>query len=521
MSIRSSVILLVWLAVWSVQAQTGTFKGSVRGPKDAGLKDARVLVQSSAEKRWLATDDNGAFQFTDVKVGEFSVTVEKAGFDTRRFEKVSVADKSTTELDVTLCAGKCVAEAQWLQNWALGLAIFFVFAIVWVRWHKIALPARKLLLARVRDVQGRAAGLGDIVVSELERMAANLAGIDFIELLLWCRGTENEYYKRIHQIELQLLDDLAEERILAQLATTRNRLAQMESTTAISLAQRIDEEWKLTPPSLPKLRALLAEGQYFLYDAADAEFSEFTSWMNKAVWLSVVGLLIAVVLGVTAGRVNLLVLGAAGGFLSRLNQQVRRAKVSTDYGASWSMLFLSPVAGALSGWLGVLLIHMATVDVELLGKVFQIVHWDAACQPGTMGAAFLLGFSERLFDTLVKKLEDSIDKKGGPVGPQGPTQPTVGSAGASPVVPTFTLDPKVGLAGTVVKITVERMGTAVIDEVVLSAGGNKLPAIRPVDPKLNPFEITIPAGTPPGEYDLTPRAAGRDLAVIPKAFKVV
>jgi hypothetical protein len=91
---------------------------------------------------------------------------------------------------------------------------------------------------------------------------------------------------------------------------------------------------------------------------------------------------------------------------------LKRADVPTDYGASWSTLFLSPVLGALTGWFGVLLIHFASEpQFGLLGGPLRQIRWEDPGAPGSLFGAFLLGFSERMFDSIMQKLETQIDKK--------------------------------------------------------------------------------------------------------------
>ena len=60
---------------------------------------------------------------------------------------------------------------------------------------------------------------------------------------------------------------------------------------------------------------------------------------------------------ISLGYEVLLLAGAVGGVLSRLQRELVRRDVPSDYGLSWSVLFLSPVSGALSAWAGVLLLQ--------------------------------------------------------------------------------------------------------------------------------------------------------------------
>jgi len=80
--------------------------------------------------------------------------------------------------------------------------------------------------------------------------------------------------------------------------------------------------------------------------------------------------------------------------------------VPSDYGLSWSVLFLSPVTGALSGWAGLLLL-------QALQKL-NVIDLAGLLPPGldltapVLGVAIVSGISERLLDRLVRQAEDEI-----------------------------------------------------------------------------------------------------------------
>jgi len=78
-----------------------------------------------------------------------------------------------------------------------------------------------------------------------------------------------------------------------------------------------------------------------------------------------------------------------------------------DYGASWSTLWLAPVLGALGAWIGVLLVQflarVRVLDAHTFGQL-----WDHPTRRVAMVAAFLLGFSERLFARVVSLSENKI-----------------------------------------------------------------------------------------------------------------
>ncbi|MGB9236846.1 MAG: Ig domain-containing protein [Terriglobales bacterium] len=157
---------------------------------------------------------------------------------------------------------------------------------------------------------------------------------------------------------------------------------------------------------LARWKALLSEALGLLYDRTDTDFDTLISWQNKTVWLVGTGSLLIVSLAAALQHEVLFLVGATGGLLSRLSRSLQRADVPTDYGASWTTLFLSPVVGALAGWSGVLLVVVA-VELNVLGAVFKVDWCDPYC-PLALGLAFLLGFSERAFDAVLSQLENKI-----------------------------------------------------------------------------------------------------------------
>jgi hypothetical protein len=153
-------------------------------------------------------------------------------------------------------------------------------------------------------------------------------------------------------------------------------------------------------------RALLSEGLGVLYDRCDTDFASLVAWHNKTMWLTTSALVLIVALALALGNGPLFLLGATGGLLSRLSRSLYRQDVQTDYGASWTTLFLSPVVGAIAGWAGVLLASLM-VKFGILGNLFVGVTWDSTTTV-SLSIALLFGFSERAFDTVLSQLQDKI-----------------------------------------------------------------------------------------------------------------
>lgn len=124
--------------------------------------------------------------------------------------------------------------------------------------------------------------------------------------------------------------------------------------------------------------------------------TEFES-QRVALWLAVVGLLVAVVVGLTMpNHQGLLLFGALGGFLAPVVKINSGQKSST-----WGVMVLSPVGGALTALGGVLLIRfLSDPEINLLGSVFRDNSWDNPNSVLALALALLFGFSGRLFSRL-------------------------------------------------------------------------------------------------------------------------
>jgi hypothetical protein len=279
----------------------------------------------------------------------------------------------------------------------------------------------------------------------------------------------------------------------------------MDKAGARSLGQRVTDALAADPSTFgePAKRHLLVEATSYLYESGDSGFAALTSWQNKSFWLTLVGVALIWAVGVTEGHASLFLAGAVGGFLSRLTRELKRADVTNDYGASWSTLFLSPVAGAISGWFGVALVMLMTdPTVGVLGGPLKVINWDSANVAATLAAAFVLGFSERLFDRIVTQLDTAIDRKKSAVQqpaatPSAAQQGAQAAGGAKPAV--AALGPNPVAAGGEVAGQLENLDAGKVTGVVLAAASGELPAVEPrfEDGQL---KFTVAASTAPGTY---------------------
>ena len=199
----------------------------------------------------------------------------------------------------------------------------------------------------------------------------------------------------------------------ASVATPVNpfRAASDYLALADDTAARIESALSVAPVvPLDRWKALLSEALGVIYDRRDTDFASLLSWHNKTIWLIECGLLLILALAATLDHSVFFLLGATGGLLSRLSRSLYRADVQTDYGASWTTLFLSPVVGAMAGWAGMLIASLA-VNLGVLGSLFKSITWENPYAELAMAFAFVLGFSERLFDTILSQLQDKVVSK--------------------------------------------------------------------------------------------------------------
>ena len=225
---------------------------------------------------------------------------------------------------------------------------------------------------------------------------------------------------------------------------------------------------------LARWRALLFEATQLIYDSRDTNYDSLASWQNKAIWLVGCGILVVVTLSAALPNAIFFIVGAAGGFLSRLARELKREHVPTDYGASWSTLFLSPVVGAIAGWAGLLLAIMLA-RLGILGSALQL-NWHDPLEPVALGMAFLLGFSERAFDTVLSKLEDGIFKQATPAAPA-----TAASTSLTILTDPKLPDGKVGQDYQDLKLTLKASG-GTPDYTWSVSSGSSLPKDLVLDP---------------------------------------
>jgi len=318
------------------------------------------------------------------------------------------------------------------QEWFMVplVTLIYITGFLFARWHLIAWPNRlvlhqqigaaklRLSMERPGDAENdrRIAGLQLMLTAA----AARLNRISFVDRILWSRGQEIANTRHVSEVERELGVIQTDARVRARLETAVQELREIPTKNASALADLIQSELARIPADesgrttadTGRLRGLLYEALGTIYARRDDDNDNLLTWHNKTLWLTGVGILLLISLeGVKRGGGGLFAVGATGGFLSRLMRTLKRDNVPTDYGAYWTTLFLSPLVGALAGWTGILLVELA-YRLGVLGEMFNgVTVQNGYGSNFALGLAFLLGFSERLFDEILKPLEERIEKK--------------------------------------------------------------------------------------------------------------
>jgi hypothetical protein len=154
------------------------------------------------------------------------------------------------------------------------------------------------------------------------------------------------------------------------------------------------------------LKALLREGMEIYYDQQDDYYEFLADWQNKTTWLTYIAVLLIGVLVWADHNALLLVAGGIGGLLSKLRSVIQKPGTPNDYGFSWSTIFLAPLVGALTGWVGVYLV-LVMIKINVLGVMFNNLLGSSAIDslPALMMIATIFGYSAGLFEKMISGIE--------------------------------------------------------------------------------------------------------------------
>jgi hypothetical protein len=318
------------------------------------------------------------------------------------------------------------------SSWyALVTILLFTLGLLLFRHNNIVRTNRELLVAQVDNLKERIWLEADKVNHEQETKAlcdrAYNVRTDFItpyyptEWFFWSRGRELAGWMRLHELERQVVSFLVpEQRVVERALYAETQLREVNTASAVAVANRIRQTLQDFAPAgsdadnheqhghaLEHLKQQLGEGLAIVYDHTDTKFAGLMEWHNKAMFLVYLALLGIGVLSAVFHHEELFLIGAVGGLMSRMTRSLFREDVPNDYGASWTTLFLSPLLGAISAWVGITLIVWLR-EFNMLGPAFNAISWYRPTDAAMIAMAFTLGFSERLFTSLLSKIEGRV-----------------------------------------------------------------------------------------------------------------
>jgi hypothetical protein len=414
------------------------------------------------------TDPSGYFHFDKLAAGTYEITVDSTASPklTAQF-KVSGPVAGNVELSASAGAPSFLH-----TFWTVVLLLIYMTTIIFARWHRIARPVHAMIRSQLKALKVR---LETEVDRELPQVSILLEAVKeleaaeaaypqgekdrrYLEFIFWSRGRENATWVGIHNIERELAAVLSpESQVDANLRWAAAELRQSRKSDMVLAADSITTAISSTPPaSLDFRRAILGHAIKLIYAERDSTFAGLMEWQNKASWLILTALVFIAFLSGAVGNSILFLAGAFGGYSSRLMRALKRDDIPLDYGASWTTLFLSPLFGAITGWFGIALLSLAArPELNLLGSAFRLADWNNPFGSVTLAIAFLMGFSERLFDAVVGALEKNAGVSAQSSSPPGSSTPAASAAaggatnaGAATVAPTITGITQQKAAGT-------------------------------------------------------------------------
>lgn len=258
--------------------------------------------------------------------------------------------------------------------------------------------SEKALIPQIRELLERARTLVPEPIGRLSLISCLFQSGAGRQLAAW---------RLVHDADRITTDLWPAEHIEAYAVIAKEELKALDNDSAKTLAESIART--LDNNDKGNLRSQVKEARGIIFDARDNYYEGLSDWQNKAFWLVTVTTVIVVLLAAVLGNATYLLLGAAGGLLARLSKTMNARSIGFDYGVSWSVLFLAPLVGALTGWTGVLVanfvVQLDVINPALLNTASEIT------EETNLVLAVLFGFSARLFEGVMNSAEKAVSKK--------------------------------------------------------------------------------------------------------------
>ena len=336
-----------------------------------------TIVDQRQFSQTIITAKNGEFNSGPLPCDHsFTVEVQSQEAGRKVFKDLT---PGIERLDVLLSKGlKWDPRTKGIVGTLVFVALYLLTIIV-MRWHNIAFVDKQLLRSemlltqislRLEAVPGSPGekALED-ALNELKTDSEERPGDRWKDIFFWNRGGEIALWARLREIQKQAIalwpkDSI--ERVRARLQLVGQQLKRSSDSTGLALAEQIETVLKEgSPENQARCQELLGEGVAFISADREKSYTDLMIWQNKASWLILLGCALIIMCTFAREWPIFFLAGAAGGFLSRLARAVKGTATPTDYGASWTTFFLSPVLGALMGWFGIMLL-VALKDIKIL-----------------------------------------------------------------------------------------------------------------------------------------------------------
>ena len=277
-------------------------------------------------------------------------------------------------------------------------------------WRLVWVPMRKSIQGAIKALTIEIESLAQPVSTEAVTSAKKLLdeARSQIDAKHWVWGWSGEYgmaaWNMYRRAELLMTSAWPQERIRAELVRMADELAKPARAAHANLLTALKGRLEASAPANDaRDRNLLYEAMQVLQAEEEASESGMATRYNKTKWLVGGALLLLLLAGLGLGKPQFMLTGAVGGFLSRMGRAVQTDDDSPADDVRWPTHFLSPLLGALTGWSG-LLVFQVLSTFHVLGDAFKDLSWDDA-NTLSMGMSLVFGFSERLFDSVVQKVE--------------------------------------------------------------------------------------------------------------------
>ncbi|MGW2585913.1 hypothetical protein ACWCYZ_32120 [Streptomyces virginiae] len=310
--------------------------------------------------------------------------------------------------------------------WQL-LVICFVYILVAFITNRglIAAPSYRLLCGRMTNCRLRATVLAQLSPTDAIAglvASAVIARLDFLErndTVVWRLSRVGwgvlsiplsklaSAWRVLHAAERELMRLIPDTEVTAQAYEVAQRLRSAGAQQEERLAEQL-----VGAPDPETVRLLLIAALERLHDLEDTATEKDYEHQRVALWLTCVGLIGVVLVGLAFDHRPTMLMGALGGFLAPVV-----GTLLNRHALSWGALVLSPVGGALLAVGGLLLVRMLSApEISLLGNVFFDHSWGASRTPMALCLALLFGFSGSLFSRLALTASTQLTTvRGGPV----------------------------------------------------------------------------------------------------------